>query len=78
MGILLIEHNVHLVLEVCDRITVLDFGRQIAAGTPTEIRMNPIVVGAYLGEDDEEEPKPRTGSRPVAPETCDEHEEVSP
>jgi branched-chain amino acid transport system ATP-binding protein len=49
-GVLLIDHNMALVMEVCDRIEVLDQGRQLAAGTPDEIRANLDVTAAYLGE----------------------------
>jgi branched-chain amino acid transport system ATP-binding protein len=46
---LLIDHDMGLVLEVCDRVAVIDFGKLIAFGTPSEIRANPRVVEAYLG-----------------------------
>ena len=49
-GILLIDHNMALVMEICDRVHVLDQGRMLAAGTPQEIRSNLDVASAYLGE----------------------------
>jgi branched-chain amino acid transport system ATP-binding protein len=49
-GVLLIDHNMALIMEICDRIHVLDQGRTLAEGTPTEIRGNLDVAAAYLGE----------------------------
>ncbi|HEX3454556.1 MAG TPA: ABC transporter ATP-binding protein [Gaiellaceae bacterium] len=49
-GVLLIDHNMALIMEVCDRIHVLDQGRTLAQGTPQEIRGNIDVTAAYLGE----------------------------
>ena len=48
-GVLLIDHNVALIMEVCDRIHVLDQGRTLAQGTPAEVRQNIDVANAYLG-----------------------------
>jgi branched-chain amino acid transport system ATP-binding protein len=48
-GVLLIDHNVSLILDVCDRVQVLDQGRTLAEGTPEEIRRNIDVTAAYLG-----------------------------
>ena len=49
-GVLLIDHNMALIMDVCDRIQVLDQGRTLAEGTPREIRANLDVAAAYLGE----------------------------
>ena len=51
IAIILVEHDMGLVMDIADRVLVLDFGQVIAVGTPTEVQNNPDVVKAYLGEE---------------------------
>ncbi len=68
MAVLVVEHDINFVMGVCDQVLVLDFGRLIASGPPRQVRADPAVIAAYLGDDLDafDEPVDLTGAASVA------------
>ena len=62
MAVLVIEHDMNFVMSICDRITVIDFGKFVCEGSPAEVRVNRAAVAAYLGDESE-----TLGSEPTVP-----------
>src|SRR5471030_2930361 len=54
IGVLLIEHDMSVVMNISDHLVVLDYGRKIAEGPPAQVRLNPAVIRAYLGTEEDE------------------------
>jgi ABC-type branched-subunit amino acid transport system ATPase component/branched-subunit amino acid ABC-type transport system permease component len=61
MAILVVEHDMNFVMGVCDQVVVLDFGRLIASGAPEQVRSDPAVIAAYLGDENDDDPGAHPG-----------------
>ena len=72
IAVLLVEHDMNFVMSVCDELVVLDFGRQIAAGKPADVRNDQAVIAAYLGEQ-EDDSSGAVGPSPAAVSGTEEH-----
>ena len=63
MAILVVEHDMNFVMGVCDQVIVLDFGKLIAAGSPEQVRTDPAVIAAYLGDETDDAARGREPRR---------------
>jgi len=66
MSILVVEHDMHFVMGLCDQVVVLDFGRLIASGAPEQVRSDPAVIAAYLGDESDDDPDAQREAQPDA------------